>query len=170
MDIFMTKASVAAIISGLNDAGVKYLVVGGLAVNAHGYVRLTLDVDLIVGFEQQNLLAGMQVFKNLGYTPKVPVEMDDFADAAKRNQWHVENGAKVFAMRSDIHRETDIYVFITDPLGFDVAYERAKPFRVAEGLMTTVCAYDDLVKLKLAAGLPKDLLDLQQLRKARGEE
>ncbi len=91
----MTKASVASIIRGLNDAGVKYLLVGGLAVNAHGYMRMTVDVDLIIGFESHNVLVGLGVLKSLGYTPKVPVPMEDFADAAKRDEWHLLKGAQV---------------------------------------------------------------------------
>ncbi len=36
----MTKRSVEAIVDALNAAGVRYLIAGGLAVVAHGYVRL----------------------------------------------------------------------------------------------------------------------------------
>jgi predicted nucleotidyltransferase len=32
----------------LNDAGIRYVVVGGLAVVLHGHARLTADVDLVV--------------------------------------------------------------------------------------------------------------------------
>lgn len=165
----MTKASVAAIIRGLNEAGVKYIVVGGLAVNAHGYVRMTVDVDLILQFDRQNLLTAMKVLTKLEYSPKIPVPMEDFADDAKRRSWHEDKGAQVFALRSDSHRETDIDLFITDPLGFDAAYQRSERMNVTDDISATVCAYEDLVKLKLAANRPKDLLDLDQLRKARGE-
>ncbi len=44
----MTSSSVQAIIQALNEAGVRYLVVGGLAVVAHGHVRFTADVDLVL--------------------------------------------------------------------------------------------------------------------------
>ncbi|HUO07415.1 MAG TPA: hypothetical protein VM008_03875 [Phycisphaerae bacterium] len=165
----MTKASIATIVQTMNDAGVKYLLVGGLAVNAHGYLRLTVDVDLILQFEPTNLLAGIRVLKALGYTPKIPVPIEDFADEAMRRSWREEKGAKVFALRSDVHPETDIDVFITDPLGFDAAYDRRISMEVAAGISATICAYDDLVTLKQSAGRPKDLLDLEQLRKARGE-
>ena len=43
----MEKRSVEAIIRALNAASARYLVAGGLAVVAHGYVRFTADVDLI---------------------------------------------------------------------------------------------------------------------------
>ena len=44
----MEVRSVEAILRALNAAEVEYLIVGGLAVNAHGFVRLTRDVDLVL--------------------------------------------------------------------------------------------------------------------------
>ena len=35
----MEARSFEAIVRALNEAGIRYLVVGGLAVNAHGYAR-----------------------------------------------------------------------------------------------------------------------------------
>ena len=40
----MEVRSIETIVKTLNEAGVEYLIVGGLAVNAHGYERLTVDV------------------------------------------------------------------------------------------------------------------------------
>ena len=39
----------------LNDQGIDYLVVGGVAVNIHGVPRMTYDVDLMVSLEGENL-------------------------------------------------------------------------------------------------------------------
>ena len=44
----MEVRSVEPIMRALNTAEVQYLIVGGLAVNAHGYVRLTRDVDIVL--------------------------------------------------------------------------------------------------------------------------
>lgn len=41
----MKLAGFEAIATALDDAGVRYLVAGGLAVNAHGYLRFTKDVE-----------------------------------------------------------------------------------------------------------------------------
>ncbi|MDZ4788806.1 MAG: hypothetical protein SH807_07695 [Blastochloris sp.] len=43
----MKLLSLDIVIQTLNQAQVRYLIVGGLAVNAHGYVRTTMDVDLV---------------------------------------------------------------------------------------------------------------------------
>ena len=56
----MKLASYEAVIAALNDAGVRYLVAGGLAVNAHGYLRFTHDLDLVVvRFVSQDTLIAM---------------------------------------------------------------------------------------------------------------
>ncbi len=41
----MKLASFEAIVAEFDAAGVRYLVAGGLAVNAYGYLQLTKDVD-----------------------------------------------------------------------------------------------------------------------------
>jgi hypothetical protein len=165
----MTEATVRLIIQGLNAASVRYLVVGGLAVNAYGHRRLTQDVDLLIQLEPQNLHAGMEVLRALGYLPKVPVPIEDFADPAKREMWKFQKHMLVFGLRSDLHPETDVDVFVDDPLGFDEAYDRAVQVDVEPGLSIPICSYADLVKLKLAASRPKDLEDLRCLRIIRGE-
>jgi hypothetical protein len=40
----------------LNQYNVKYLVCGGLAVNIYGIPRMTADIDLLLDFEESNVL------------------------------------------------------------------------------------------------------------------
>ena len=47
----MESRSIETIIRTLNDHQIQYLIVGGLAVVAHGYVRFTAGVDLILAFD-----------------------------------------------------------------------------------------------------------------------
>ena len=53
----MERGSVEAIIAALNAANVRYLVVGGLAVVAHGHVRFTADLDLVLELQEDNVKA-----------------------------------------------------------------------------------------------------------------
>jgi predicted nucleotidyltransferase len=165
----MTKASLSEIIQSLNVAGVRYLVVGGIAVNAHGYYRSTVDVDLLIQLERANVVKALNTLIRIGYRTTIPVTVEDFADPAVRYSWITEKQMKVLKLVSDAHRETDIDVFVSDPLGFDDAYARAHFYPLTEGVEVPVCGYDDLVKLKLLASRPQDLADLDQLRIARGE-
>jgi hypothetical protein len=55
----MEVRSVEAIVSALNKAEAKYLIVDGLAVNTHGFVRLTRDVDIVLQLDAGNVSRGL---------------------------------------------------------------------------------------------------------------
>ena len=61
----MEVRSIEAIVRALNEAEVQYLIVGGLAVNAHGYVRLTRDIDIVLALESENALRGLRALTKL---------------------------------------------------------------------------------------------------------
>jgi predicted nucleotidyltransferase len=166
----MRQNSLMVIIKALNDAGVRYLVVGGVAVIAHGYVRDTKDVDLMIQLERENLLKGLRALQEVGYRPHIPVTHEDFADPEIRASWIAEKQMKVLKLFCDAHWNTPIDVFVDDPLGFDDAYKRGTFYPLREDVQVPVCSYEDLVKLKLQAGRPRDLADLHELRVIRGEK
>ena len=51
----MKLDSFEAIVRALNDAEMRYLVAGDLAVNAHGYLRFTKDVDFVIQLVPDNI-------------------------------------------------------------------------------------------------------------------
>ena len=71
----------------LNKHQVKYLIVGGLVVVAHGYVRFTADVDLMLSVDPPNLTRMVAAMKELGYQPRAPVGLDEFLDPSARQRW-----------------------------------------------------------------------------------
>jgi hypothetical protein len=88
----MKVSSVEAIVDALAKADVRYLVAGGIAVNAHGHLRLTNDVDLVIHLDPANILRAWHALQELGYRPTVPVRMEEFADSAIREGWIREKG------------------------------------------------------------------------------
>ena len=60
------------------------MVAEGVAVNLYGIERATADIDIILKLEEENLLRFINVVNKLGLKPKVPVKLEDFADANKR--------------------------------------------------------------------------------------
>ncbi|MGB5406736.1 MAG: hypothetical protein WBN08_08360 [Thiogranum sp.] len=76
----MKLDSVEQIFQALNSAGVRYLVAGGLAVNAHGYLRFTKDVDFVLQLVPDNIQRAFAALGDLGYRPNVPVTGAQFAD------------------------------------------------------------------------------------------
>ena len=95
----MEVRSIEAVIRALNDAGVRYLIAGGLAVIAHGYTRATQDMDLILDLGEANLSRAMTALAGLKYRPTVPVAMELFADPRMRRQWIDEKGMLVLPLQ-----------------------------------------------------------------------
>ena len=62
----MKLSSFEAIATALSDAQVRYLVAGGLAVGARGYLRFTKGVDLVVQLDPENIQCA---FAALGRAP-----------------------------------------------------------------------------------------------------
>ena len=127
----MERRSVDAIVAALNAANVRYLVAGGLAVVAHGYVRFTADIDLIVDFEPANVARAVTALEGLGYRPRAPVPFGEFVDAQKRAEWVRDKNLTVFSLYSPQHALTEVDLFIEPPLDFDTAYRRRR--RCARG-------------------------------------
>ncbi len=160
----MEKHSVDAIVGALNAANVRYLVAGGLAVVAHGYVRFTADVDLIVDLEPANVSRAVTALETLGYRSRAPVAFGEFADPRKRAEWVRDKNLIVFSLHSPEHALTEIDLFVEPPLDFETAYRRAIRKEVAPGVAATFISIQDLRYLKQRAGRPQDLLDLEKLK------
>ena len=159
----MEAHSVVAIVEALNAANVRYLVAGGLAVVAHGYVRFTADVDLIVDLEPVNATRGIAALESLGYRPRAPVAFGEFADPQKRAQWARDQNLTVFSVYSPQHPLTEVDLFVEPPLDFEAAYRSGMRKEIAPGLAATFVGIRDLRRLKRRAGRPQDLLDLEKL-------
>jgi len=163
----MQKQSVEAIVRSLNDSAVRYLIAGGLAVVAHGYLRFTADVDLILDLDEDNVRGALATLAGLGYRPRAPVTLEQFADSRVRAQWAREKGLTVFSLYSPQHPETEIDLFVESPLEFQTSYRSAIRKEVAPGVEARFVGYEDLVELKKRAARPQDLFDLEQLRAIR---
>ena len=164
----MKLASVAMILKALNDTKVRALVVGGLAVNAHGYLRFTKDADLAIELVPENIERAFRAFATLGYQPRVPITASQFSDSALRESWIREKGMKVLPFHSDNHRETPIDIFVIEPFDFDKEYERALSGALeiaGQGaVLVRYVAIPALIAMKQAVGRPQDFDDIQHLR------
>ena len=163
----MDLTSIEEIFRNLNEANVRYLVVGGLAVVAHGYVRFTADVDIFIDLEPRNVTKAVQVFSDLGYQPRAPVPIVDFIDAETRNSWVRDKNLKVFSLWNPNKSVTEVDLFVEAPMDFNEAAKKSKVFDAGSDLMIHVIGLDDLIHLKLEAGRRKDIDDVENLRNLR---
>lgn len=160
----MRLASLEAIVRALNGASVRYLVAGGLAVNAHGYLRLTHDIDLVIALDSGNILKAFEALRSIDYRPLVPITAEQFADPNMRQKWIDEKGMQVLNFFSDGHRETMLDVFVYEPFEFDVEYSSAMLGELLPRLSARFVSLPTLIRMKERANRPRDLDDIQHLR------
>lgn len=154
-----------AVVRALNEAGVRYLIVGGVAVNVHGYVRLTMDLDLVIQLKPENIVTAWEAMEKIGYRARIPVSAREFADEKKRELWRREKGMLVLQFWSDEHRRTQVDVFVREPFDFDREHATAPHHEITPGVIARVVGWDTLIQMKKEAGRLKDLADLDMLEK-----
>jgi hypothetical protein len=160
----MKLSSLGEIVSALNRHHARFLIAGGLAVTAHGYGRVTFDLDLVVQLEHENVRRAMHALESLGYCPVAPVSAHELADPVKRNAWMREKNMVVFSLRSEHHRETPIDIFVAEPFDFEVEYARALVGDILPGVQTRFVGLETLIRMKEGTGRDKDREDVRQLR------
>lgn len=160
----MKLSSFEAIARALKAAGVRYVVAGGLAVNAHGYLRFTKDVDIAIQFVPENVHSFFAALKTLGFSPSVPVTAKQFADAEQRQMWITQKNMTVLQFWSDAHRETSVDVFVTEPFDFEAEYNGGLVKPLYQDLEIHFVSLQTLIKMKEQVGRPEDLIDVQHLK------
>jgi hypothetical protein len=158
------------VLEALNEAEVRYLVVGGVAVVLHGHLRTTADLDLVVSLDPENARRAVQALEELGYSPRAPVPAAGFAEPATRTAWIRDKGLTVFSLWSPQAPSLEVDLFVDEPFDFDDAYGRA--LRVPlQSTHATVIARDDLIAMKRALGRPldqEDAIALEELGEGDG--
>jgi hypothetical protein len=142
------------LLRSFRDHGVKYLIVGGYAVSFHAQPRATKDLDIFVKADKENAQAVFAALTTFG-APLTGITPDDFADPGK----FVRFGHPPVAI--------DILPAV-DGLDFDTAWSRRVEGLIdqATGDTANFLSREDLIASKLAAGRPRDLLDVEDIREA----
>jgi len=163
----VAELDIRGILDELNRAGVEFLVIGGVAVGFHGYVRATKDVDIVPAPDRENLAKLAAALVNLDAQLEGADDFDDGEIPDPLDPEALALGGN-WVLRTRLGR-FDIMQWI----GEDELWGRLSPTAIeAEigGLVFRIVGYEELVALKESAGRPEDLIDLQRLRQARGED
>lgn len=155
-------SSIERVLTALNEARVRYLVVGGVAVVLHGHLRTTADLDLVVQLSADNARRATQALMALGYRPRAPVPISQFADEAIRSKWIAEKGLSVFSLWHPTDPGLEVDLFVEEPFEFDDVWARAV-IASLDSTTAPVVGIADLVAMKRAAGRPQDLSDAEAL-------
>lgn len=154
------------VVDALNRAQVRYLVVGGVAVVLHGYLRTTADLDLVIQLAPDNALRAVKALAALQYGPRAPVNFEAFAQKEVRESWLREKGLTVFSLWSPAHPTLEIDLFVSEPFDFEAVHARALrvPLEKSEAMVVSL---DDLIALKKQVNRPRDQEDVAALEALR---
>jgi hypothetical protein len=158
------KVLYETIFNALNDAKVRYLVVGGVAVTLHGIQRLTVDLDLAIALDEANILNTVKVLQRLGFVPRLPLKAEDLANNEKRKEWREQKAMLAFSFFRR-EREFETIDIITDfPLDFEQCYVRRVQLD-RENISIPLMDIPDLINMKQHANRKQDMSDIEFLKK-----
>jgi hypothetical protein len=153
----------------LNEEKIKYIVVGGLAVNFLGVPRMTYDIDLLLYLEDSNLRKFLRVMKGWGFKPKVPVDIMDFADGKKRRYWIKHKNMKAFNLVNPEWGVSEIDIVVNTPVDYEKAGKNLRYF-ILQGVSIPTISIRDLIKMKEKSGRLQDKKDTENLRRIINEK
>jgi hypothetical protein len=146
------------IFAALHRHGVDYVAIGGIAANAHGSRRLTLDVDIIPAPEEPNyerLVAALDELE----APTIAVD-SGFRSLDSRDAFDLAraNVLKLATAAGDL----DVINGAPGAAPYEDLRERAVEVEV-RGTPVRIVSLDDLIAMKRATGRPQDLRDIAEL-------
>lgn len=157
----------------LFEEKIEYLLVGGMAVNFYGHMRMTVDIDIMLNMNNSNLQKFTNMMQDLGFVPSIPVNLKDILDENTRNNWYNSKNMKVLSLQNPKGNEI-IDIFIKNPIDFDLAYDNKVILQPADNLAPIYLVnLDDLIKMKKISARPQDMDDitvLQEIKQCKKKE
>lgn len=150
----------------LNEHQVRYLLVGGLAMNLHGVPRMTMDVDLILAMDENNLDRFIGCAEAIRLTPLAPVSLAALKDVEQRRQWVEQKHMVAFALLPASPGAPTVDILIAPAIDIASALERGLCRHLNE-VPVSLAAIEDMIALKTAAGRRQDHDDIEHLERLR---
>lgn len=146
----------SSLLARLVRGGVDFVVVGGVAVVAHGYVRNTKDLDVCYSTSDENLEVLGAVLGQIGARLRGIDEEIPFVPDARTLR-----GTEILTLDT-VDGGLDLLVEPKGSPGYGVLKKRAERIDY-DGLEIFVASIDDLLAMKRAADRPVDRVDVDAL-------
>jgi len=144
------------VLADLNAAGVRYVLIGGIALIRHGVVRATRDIDAVFEPSTENVDRIRSLIDRWGATRPDGSPVSDELLSADRSI-HLATP----------HGELDLVSERAAGLPFKELAANADERKV-DGVTAPICSLEHLVAMKRAVGRERDLADLADLEAAHG--
>lgn len=134
----------------------RYMLIGGYAVNYYGYNRNTNDMDVWIAPTNENKLLFINTLLCMKYSERevAPLYQEDFTIPFMGNFGSEGN-------------DIDVLTIVHHAISFDEAEKNKNVFEIVDGVFMNVVPYECLKDIKLRAHRDKDLFDVAQLEKIR---
>lgn len=157
-----TPLRLRELLERLIEAEVRFILVGGLAVNAWGYMRATQDVDVVPDPDRENLARLDGLLRELGGRVDVGGRLLD-SDAIST---FLRTGDRTL-VRTELG-QVDVLQGLPQVPRYEDLEKQAKEIDV-DGLSVRVCSLDHLLEMKRASDRPRDRDDLEALEAAQNQ-
>lgn len=130
----------------------RYLCIGGYAVNYYGFHRFTEDMDIWIAPTNENKISFLNVLKCMGYPDH---EINRISDEDFTTYFMCTLGTRPYVI--------DILTLVHKNIDFNKAEETAQIHELENGLLLKMVSYEVLKKIKLLSRREKDLWDIARL-------
>ena len=149
----------------LDEEGVQFVVIGGLAATIHGSSSLTEDVDVVPDRIPANLERLERALRRMN----AMLRTGDAPVAAPLDARFLEGSSVMLNLTTDFG-DLDLAFRPDGPLeDYDAWRTGAMEMSIAEGVIVLVAALDDIIASKRAANRPKDIAALPLLESLRDQ-
>ena len=139
-----------SLLKSLKEHKVRFVIIGATAFPVHGYSRATLDIDILIKPERSNAAKALSALSDFGYDMR-DVTVDELLTK------------KILIRQYFV--ETDVHPYVKG-VSFDEVWKNKVKAKFGN-TFAWFASLDDLIKMKKAAGRPKDIEDLKYLLKLK---
>jgi len=159
MQFDIADESFVIFLTAMQNRQVRYMLIGGIAVNFHGYIRNTMDMDIWLAPTNKNRDLFYNVLIDIGYTEE---EISDYKGEDFTTFFKCEIG--------EMPNTIDCLTIVHPNLNFDDAEKVMIRHDAGDGLILNVVDYDYLRNMKILAHREKDWHDVSQLDSIRNKK
>jgi hypothetical protein len=154
----------------LSNSSLKYVICGGVACVLHGVERSTLDIDISVDLDQENLKKIIKIAKKFDLKPRNPEPIENLLDENKRKEWIEKKGALVYTL-SSLNDPLQIDIFLKYDKTYDELLKNSDRI-IIDNIEFLVSSKEDLLnsKKKVKPLREKDKTDIKELQRIINEE
>lgn len=150
----------------LTEHDVRFVVVGGVAVNLQGVPRFTADLDVAVALDGKNLEAAARALLGMDLVPRIPVQPEQLADVATVRTWISERNLRALTYQDPDNPLRQVDLLLDAAVSFEEIQHGAEAMN-AGGLEIRVASVDVLIRMKTGTGRAQDASDVDALRRVQ---